>query len=226
MARSRVVLLALAVVAAAAASAGATPKKGARPKPPKEATKEAPKDAEAPAAADDQPAEGSSGAHSEGDYGGVAPGRPPHQEPGHKKRPPSKGTLSWIGFEAKNGSAEVFFQSVGPFEVTQRVENSTLVVNLGGLTRLGQNTWRMVDAHFFETPLEKIFAKYVGAARASKAKPAHGAGIEVRITFKNAKDAHEGSLRTATEADGMYYSYLSFAGTGGQGGGTIQEPEK
>src|SRR5205823_12650722 len=37
-------------------------------------------------------------------------------------------------------------------------------------------------------------------------------GIEVKITFKNPKDAKEGALRTATEADGMYYAYLDFTG--------------
>jgi hypothetical protein len=124
--------------------------------------------------------------HSEGDYGGVKPGVAPR--PDHKtKRPPTKGTLSWIGFEAKDGGAEIFLQSVAPFEVAQRVDNGSLVVNLGGLDKLGQNTWREV-----------------GAGRGH---------IEVRITFKNAKDAHQGSLRATNEADGMYYQYLSFAKT-------------
>ena len=37
---------------------------------------------------------------------------------------------------------------------------------------------------------------------------------ERRVAFKNAKDAAQGAMRTATEADGMYYAYLSFAGGG------------
>lgn len=145
--------------------------------------------------------------HAEGDYSGVTPGVPAKNA--KPKRPPAKGTLSWIGFEAKGGGAELFFQSVAPFEVAQHVENGALVVDLGGLDKLGQNTWREVDARFFDSPLARITAKHVGAVRGK-----HGAGIEVRITFKNTKDAHEGSVRSANEADGMYYQYLSFAGTG------------
>jgi hypothetical protein len=178
-------------------------------------------------APDTAPAPMPAGPHNEGEYGGVKPGVPPRTEPGHRsKRPPPKGTLAWIGFEAKNGGAEIFLQSVAPFELSQHVENGVLVVNTS-LTRLGQNTWRQMDARFFDTPIARIVARHVGAARASKTGPGHGAGIEVRISFKNAKDAHEGAVRTSTEPDGLYYAYLSFAGTGGSGsGGTVQEPEK
>lgn len=140
------------------------------------------------------------GPHREGEYGGVVPGVKPDSKDGKKaKRPPAKGTLTWIGFEAKDGGAQLFFQSVAPFEMSQRVEGSTLVVTLS-LTKLGQNTWRQVDTRYFDNPLSMIVAK-----PAKKKK-----GIEVRITFKNPKDAKEGSARTSTEADGMYYAYLSF----------------
>jgi hypothetical protein len=162
--------------------------------------------------------------HQEGDYSGVAPEHPstadPHQKP---KRPPPKGTLSWIGFEAKGGGAEIFLQSVAPFEVSQHVEGNTLVIDTP-LVRLGQNTWRDVDTRFFESPIAHIVARHVGAARATKAAPAHGAGIEVRVVFKTAKDAREASVRTATEADGMYYAYLSFPGGGDQP--SMTDPEK
>jgi hypothetical protein len=77
------------------------------------------------------------------------------------------------------------------------------------LDKLGQNTWREVDARFFDTPIARMTAKHVGASHGHKAE------LEVRITFKNAKDAHEGSVRSANEADGMYYQYLSFGGGGG-----------
>lgn len=151
------------------------------------------------------------GPHGEGEYGGVKPGVLPRADNGRKpKRLPAKGTLAWVGFEAKSGGAEVFLQSVAPFEVNQHVEGSTLVVDLGGLDKLGQNTWRDVDTRFFETPLARITAKRVGAARG---KNPHPAEVEVRITFKNPKAAQQGQLRAATEADGMYYQYLSFAGT-------------
>jgi hypothetical protein len=152
------------------------------------------------------------GPHREGEYGGVVPGQPPEQpstKPARPKRPPPKGTLTWIGFEAKNGGAQVFFQSTGSFEVTQHMEGATLVVHLS-LTRLGQNTWRLVDTRFFDNPLAGLVARGVSARRGTKKQPARAAGIDVRITFKNPKDAREGKLRTQTEADGMFYAYLDF----------------
>jgi hypothetical protein len=147
------------------------------------------------------------GPHREGDYGGVTPG----QKPEKPKKKPSAGTLSWIGFEATNGGAKVFFQSPAVFEVTQRVEGSTLVVNLN-LARMGGNTWRQVDTRFFENPLSGINAR---TARKGKR------GIEVRVNFKNPKDAREGAFATKTEADGFYYVYLTFPpGTDAPGAAT------
>ena len=148
--------------------------------------------------------------HPEGEYGGV--------EPGHgaakKMKPPPKGTLAWVGFEVKNGGTELFFQSVAAFEVTQRLDGSTLIVDLNGLTKLGQNTWRQLDTRFFDTPISKIVAGY-GKSKA----------IEVRVTFKNAKDVAQAQMRTATEGDGYFYAYLTFAG-GGSAPATMQTPER
>jgi hypothetical protein len=167
--------------------------------------------------------------HKEGDYGGVVPGQTSRPEPGPRpvkaKRPPPKGTLSWIGFEAKDGGAQVFFQSPGPFDVSQRVDGSTLVVSLD-LQRLGGNTWRSVDTRFFDNPLAGIAAKQ-GKGTRGKSKR----GVEVKIKFKNPKDAREGVMRSATEADGMYYVYLTFpqgtemAPAATSGTGTTNEPE-
>jgi len=169
--------------------------------------------------------------HREGQYGGVTPGevqpRDPSSTPARPRRPPPRGTLSWIGFSAKDGGAEVFFQSIAPFEVSQHLEGGALIVHLG-LARLGHNTWRQVDTRFFDNPLSGIVARTVGAVRATKAHPAHGAGIDVRIAFKSPKDAREATLRTATEADGMYYAYLAFpegADSRPAGPATVQEPE-
>lgn len=177
------------------------------------------------------PAFADNGPHKEGHYGGVTPGdaapRDPAAQPVKLRRPPARGTLTWIGFEAKAGGAEVFFQSVAPFELTQRVEGNQLIVHLG-LSRLGRNTWRQIDTRFFETPLANIVARSVGAARASKARPGQRAGIEARIAFKNAGDARQATLRSATEADGMYYAYLSFpetsADTAGAAGAAATNP--
>lgn len=164
------------------------------------------------------PAYADNGPHREGQYGGVSAGEvQPHDtagKPARPKRPPPRGTLTWIGFSARDGGAEVFFQSVAPFEVSQRVEGSALVVHLG-LTRLGHNTWRQIDTRFFDNPLSGIVARAVGAVRASKDRRARPAGVEARLTFKSARDAKEAAVRTATEVDGMYYAYLTFPeGTG------------
>ena len=152
--------------------------------------------------------------HKEGDYGGVVPGQRP-DKPAKPKRPPPKGTLTWIGFEAKDGGAQLFFQSVGPFEVTQKVTGGTLVATLN-LSRLHANTWRKIDTRFFDNPLSGVVAKKKGR------------GIEVKISFKSSKDLREGTVKTATEADGMYYAYLTFPeGTPtGTTSGTKDEPEK
>jgi AMIN domain len=158
-------------------------------------------------------AEDPKGPNAEGDYSGVQPGQAKKPESKKAKRPPPKGTLSWIGFESKDGGSEVFFQSVAPFEVSQKVENGSVVVTLSGLTKLGHNTWRPIDTRFFDTPIARVTAKKKGK------------GIEVRIAFKNAKEAAQGSVRTAAEADGMYYAYVSFAG-GGSAAPTSAQPEK
>ena len=130
-------------------------------------------------------------------------------------KPPPKGTLTWIGFTAKDGTAEVFLQAAQPFTIEQHVEGGTLVVVANGLTHIANNTKRTVDTRFFNNPLAYISSKKIGAAGAHKGAPSHAAGSEVLIQFKNPADAHEGVVRTATEADGLYYTYLTFAhGTG------------
>jgi hypothetical protein len=165
------------------------------------------------------------GPRREGEYGGVNPGEGPRGQGKKPKRPP-KGTLSWIGFEAKNGGAVVFFQSVAPFEVKQHLEGSTLVVHLS-LTRLGPNTWRQLDTRFFDNPIAGMVARAVGPTRATKTRPARGRGISVRVTFKNPKDAREASLTTKTEPDGMFYAYLTFPeGADAIGRSTLDDPER
>jgi hypothetical protein len=150
--------------------------------------------------------------HKEGEYTGVSPGKAP-ETPTAPRRAPGKGALSWVGFAAKDGGAEVFFQSATKFEVSQEVEGTTLVVKLSGLTRQVTNTRRPIDTRFFDNPLARITAQ--PGARAKRSKRANrsklgGRGIDVRIVFKNPKEAKPGTLRTATEADGLFYAYLSF----------------
>ena len=173
------------------------------------------------------PASADNGPHREGEYGGVAPGQKPDPaaKPARPKRPPPKGTLTWIGFEAKEGGAQVFFQSVAPFEVSQQLEGTTLVVRLT-LTRLAANTWRQVDTRFFDSPIAGMVARPVRASRGSKKHPTQGAGIEVRISFKNPKDAREATLRSQAEADGMHYAYLSFGPGADAKQPTMTDPEQ
>jgi len=167
--------------------------------------------------------------HREGEYGGVQPGQAPKDAPRRWRRRPSPGTLTWIGFEAKDGGAQLFFQSVGAFEVSQRVEGNTLVIHLS-LRRLGRNTWRQIDTRFFDTPLAYVKAQQVGAVRTTKKRQGHKAGIDVRITFKNPQDTREGTVRPATkDADGMFYAYVSFPeGTSAslKGDSSMSDPEQ
>lgn len=146
-----------------------------------------------------RPAQAQPVVRKEGEYTGVRPGQP---SPELKRRPLRKGTLSWIGFQPKDGGAEVFLQSPSKLEVEQRLEGATLVVHLAGLTGLVANARRPIDTRFFDNPLARIAAKTV--RRKGKR------GVEVRIWFKNPRQAKQATLRMATEADGLSYAYLSF----------------
>lgn len=135
---------------------------------------------------------------NEGQYSGVSSGSGQDK----RNRPAAaKATLSWLGFAAKNGGAEVFFQASAPFEIEQRVDGGVLSVRLIGLSKQVANTRRPIDTRYFDNPLARV------AAKAIKGKTP---GIDVRIVFKNAKDAKPGVMRTATEADGLFYVYLAF----------------
>jgi len=157
--------------------------------------------------------------HQEGVYTGAKPGVRPGADVGKPQKKPPAGTLSWIGFEAKDRAATVWLQAANPFEISQRVEGATLVVEVTGLRRMVRNARRPIDTHYFDNPLARISAKAVGARHSKKVH--RKAGLEIRIQFKNAKDAKEASTRTATEADGLFYTYLSFPpGTDVEGAST------
>jgi hypothetical protein len=179
-----------------------------------------------------QPAEGSV-VRKEGEYGGVKPGV--GLDSAKPARAPKKKSLLWMGFTAKEGGgSELFFRAVEPFGVTQRVDGKTLIVVLEGLRSQARNTRRPLDTRFFESSIARVTTRKVGAKRARKGAAGHPAGIEVRITFKDARDVREGSFRTDTGADKMFYAYLGFgpgsepaaatAPTSGSGG-TMEDPE-
>ncbi len=153
--------------------------------------------------------------HPEGAYGGVTAGQgsaateAPGDREKRKHRPPAKDELTWIGFAAREGGGgELFFQAPAAFTVAQRVEKGEVVLVLEGLHRQVKNLRRPLDTRYFDAPIARVVARPVGA------RGGHKAGIEVRIAFKSAKDAHEASVRTATEADGMFYAYLDFGAAG------------
>jgi len=149
--------------------------------------------------------------HREGEYGGVRPGVAATPAPPGKRvhHPPRKDELTWLGFEAKEGAGELFFQAPAGFNVVQWVDKGQLVVVLEGLHRQVKNTRRPLDTRYFDAPVARVTARPVGAHGGARA---HKAGIEVRVAFKNPKDAREGALRTATEPDGMFYAYLDLTG--------------
>ncbi len=147
--------------------------------------------------------------HPEGVYGGVNPGTAP--SPDAKLQRPGPRTLGWVGFKVDDGAAVVFFQAAQPFQVSQRVEGGAVVVTLDGLAKLARNARRPLDTRYFDAPIDRVSAKAVKAVRGRKGKPGHGAGVEVRIAFRAGAAVSEGVVRTATEADGLFYAYLTFA---------------
>lgn len=147
--------------------------------------------------------------HKEGEYGGVSPGHPPRAHEGKNVKPPKAGTLAWVGFQA----GTVFLQIGSAVSYTQHVEGKQLVVHLTGVKRLGRQVGRALDTRFFETPISRVTVKKVKKRKARKGKPARAAGVEVRISFKDPAAVAEASIRSATEADGLFYVYLDFGGS-------------
>jgi hypothetical protein len=148
----------------------------------------------------------------EGVYSGVNPAEPETSPSPKKVVKAGPSTLTWVGFAAQDsGGAQLFFQGTSRFAASQRLEGSILIVELEGLRKMATNTRRPLDTRFFESPVARVTAKAVRARKKGKKAPARGAGIEVRIAFKNPADAREGGLRSATEADGTYTIYLDIA---------------
>lgn len=148
--------------------------------------------------------------HREGVYGGVDPGAPDANKVTHKDAGAKK-TLHWVGFQQENGGSEVFLQAAEPFTVEQRVDGKTLVVSITGLTRLGKNVRRPLDTRFFDGPVVRVVSKPRRARAARRGTPAVKAGIDVVITFRDGT-AETADVRTATGADGRFFTYLRFAG--------------
>ncbi len=183
--------------------------------------------AAAPALA--QPAEGSR-EKQEGEYGGVGPGQA-RPEAGKGRRAPAKATLTWLGFTAREGGGgELFAQAASSFTVSQRLEGRMLIVTLEGLKKLGHNTRRPLDLRFFDVAVARAQAFVVTARRGKKGAPGRPAGVELRIQFKDPRDAREAVLRTDT-VDGLFHAYLGFgapsapAAAAASTGSSMADPE-
>lgn len=156
--------------------------------------------------------------HEAGEYGGVTPGvLYPYSNFKTWKRPFNRHAtrgrprLTWVGFQPKkDGSARVFFQLTRDTPVSQRLEKGVLIVTLEGARFRRRNTRRKLDTRYFDTAIFGIKARRVHARRAHKDRPARKAGIEVRITFKNAADAREGKISRAVLKDKFSYVFLDF----------------
>lgn len=167
--------------------------------------------APAPApAVDDGPAPET---HREGVYGGVNPIDPADANKVKHKDAAAKRTLHWVGFHQEGSTTEVFLQAAEPFTIDQHVAGSTLVVSVAGLTKLGKNVRRPLDTRFFDGPIVRIASKVRKARRATRGHAAVAAGVDVVVTFRDGS-ATTADVRTATEADGMFYAYLTFTGGG------------
>lgn len=200
-----------AVAAAVTVVVGlATPARAQTPKAPAPAKVQSPP-------ADDEP-------HREGVYGGVNPTAPADASQHRLAGATAQKTLHWIGFQAAGGSTQIFLQAAQPFTVDQTVDGGSLVVSITGLTKLGKNVRRPIDTRYFDGPVTRITTKARRAQRKHKGHPAVAAGVDVVITFRDGP-ATAGDLRTATEADGMYYAYLGFTGGGpGTAPPTVESP--
>jgi len=157
----------------------------------------------------------------EGEYGGAWPGHPPRAHAGKNVKPPKAGTLAWVGFQA----GTIFLQSGSAVTYTQHVDGKQLVVHLTGVKRFGRQVARALDTRFFETPISRVKVTKVKKRKARKGKPARAAGVEVRISFKDPTTVGEASIRSATEADGLFYVYLDFGPGGGGGPAMPDAPE-
>lgn len=151
----------------------------------------------------------------EGEYGGVWPGHPPRAHEGRKVAAPKAGTLSWVGFQ----EGTIFLQAGSALSYTQHVEGKQLVVHLVGVKRFGRQVARALDTRFFDTPISRVKVTKVKKRKARKGAPARAAGVEVRISFKDPATVGELQIRSATEADGLFYVYI-----GGGSGGMPDEP--
>ncbi len=159
-------------------------------------------------------------AHKEGEYGGVVPGKSTH------KAGKRKNTLSWIGFQPKEGgAAQVFIQLSNEVPYEQTVVEGILVVKLTGARYRSRNARRRLDLRFFESALRLITSKRVSKRRARKNRPARTAGIEIRIQFKNPSDARVPTATMRSEKDGFTYLLLDFDPPAGSGSISISDPE-
>lgn len=163
----------------------------------------------------------------EGQYGGVVPDREPDPDDTRRTRRKRKNAVSWIGFQPQDGGrARVFVRMANELEYAQHLAGNVLYINIAGARYRHRNTLRRLDMRHFETALETVTSKRVSRRRARKGKHARKRGIELRISFKDAKDAREAAASLAAGKDGYTYLYLDFPPAAGSGSVTVSDPEE
>jgi hypothetical protein len=150
-----------------------------------------------------------------GDYDGVQAGASKITPPGARGKGKRRAAAFWVGFEPQEGgSSRVFVQLGTSVDFEQWVEGKTLVVHMPRV-RIGNRTVaRFLDTRFFETSIRTIRTKSVGPRKKKGDRPAHAAGLQLLIDFKNPADLGQASASMNAEQDGYNYLYLDFgAGT-------------
>jgi hypothetical protein len=160
----------------------------------------------------------------EGEYSGVVPGK--NTLRGKKRR----NLLTWIGFQRRDdGGARLFVQLTSEAPYTQEVRDGALYIKVEGVRYRNRNARRRLDMRFFDTPIGQVTSKHVARRRARKDKPEQTAGIEIRVQFKSAADAQQGTASMAAAEDGFHYLTLDFQPAAGApaGAGSISasDPE-
>lgn len=165
------------------------------------------------------------GPNREGEYSGIVPDRAP-EDGKRKKRKKRKNAISWVGFQPLDGGrSRLFVRMANELQYTQQLVGNVLYVNIVGARYRHRNTRRRLDTRHFDTSLKLVTNARVSARRARKNRHARQRGIELKISFKDSKDAREASASMSAGKDGYTYLFLEFPPAAGAGSVTISDPE-
>lgn len=146
-------------------------------------------------------------------YEGVVPGETEGRPPGAPWRSKRWAPVFWIGFQPQeDGASRVFVQLGREVEPEQWIdaEAGQLVVFLPRARLANANAARPLVTRFFDSALAQVEARRVTRRRARGDRPAHPAGVEIRISFVDPADRGKAAARVTREEDGFAYLYLDF----------------